>query len=147
MDGISIGLYYYGNSAFSGGATAGGGSGYFGGTTASQDTFTMDRYYVAGGAGGSSYVSGCVGCRSVSLFHSSDVNTTSKRVHYSKFVFNNIFMKSGIETFVNQHGESETGHRGHGSVAITFLGPPKVLSCLYKPTRSHSFTMIILIFN
>jgi hypothetical protein len=147
MDGISISSFTYRNEVYYGGSTAGGGSGYFGGTTISLNDIIWDRYYQCGGAGGSSYVSGCLGCRSVSLMPTNVVKTTSEHIHYSKLVFKNIVMKSGVETFVNQRGESETGHRGHGSLAITFLGPPQLFTCHRKRTYSHSFIYVLIVLS
>ena len=94
-----------------GGAIGGGGGGYFGGT--SINNHLVDRKTEVGGAGGSSYVSGCIGCRSVNFLPSDDTNTTSSVTHYSK---------SGIEEFDSPKGIPERGHSGSGAAAITYLG-------------------------
>ena len=118
--GLSIGGYYIGSTKYNGGSIGGGGGGYFGGASLEEKP-NIIHYIQAGGAGGSSYVSGCEGCRSVNLFPEDEVVTTKNNVHYSGLQFFDIDMKSGIETFSSPNGESEIGHSGNGHATITII--------------------------
>ena len=101
-----------------GGSTGGGGSGYFGGTTST--VYKTNQVIEAGGAGGSSYVSGCHNCRSIA--EKSQTNeTTSDQIHYSKLSFQSIKMLSGIEEFLSPYGDEEIGHSGNGAISITLI--------------------------
>ena len=118
-EGISIGKYDVDGQPFWGGSTGGGGGGYFGGTTIS--TYNYPAYCESGGAGGSSYVSGCKECKSVKLTPLNDT-TTYGSIHYSGLYFTSIDMRSGLEKFLSPSNEEERGHFGSGAISITFLG-------------------------
>ena len=105
-----------GLSSTSHGSSGGGGSGYFGGTADQSITFEIQL----SGAGGSSYVSGCKGCRSVKET-SEEIETTDNPNHYSNHIFTDIIMKSGLEKFYSPTGEEETGHTGNGAISITYF--------------------------
>ncbi|EAY07982.1 hypothetical protein TVAG_333070 [Trichomonas vaginalis G3] len=113
-----------GNSSQSLLEPSGGGSGYFGGGGASV---VYGKH--GSGAGGSSYVSGCDGCVSVSKDYSFENNNTFiGPVHYSGLSFKNIRMLSGSEqlpsfnvSMTNQYVTYEQGHLGDGAFKITLL--------------------------
>ena len=110
-----------------GGSVGGGGGGYFGGTLISD--YTRGILYESGGAGGSSYVSGCIGCRSVKEMPQNQVETSENEIHYSSHFFTSIVMKSGIESFYSPTNVLEQGHTGNGAIAITFLKYLSILQC------------------
>ena len=141
--GLSIANYTLNQEKISGGSVGGGGGGYFGGTSITERP--NNAYVQAGGAGGSSYVSGCDGCRSVELFPVNEINTTDNNVHYSGLKFWKIEMKSGFETIPSPNGSSEIGHSGDGYAIITFIKPLSDCSCANKINMfSHIYILIIL---
>lgn len=94
---------------------SGGGGGYFGGT-AGNSTGTQCRNI--GGGGGSSFVSGCQGCRAI--LQSGAIGSTA--THYSGKVFKQIQMKSGNESMPNPRGTVKiVGNEGNGYARITLL--------------------------
>ena len=116
-----------------GGSIGGGGSGYFGGTYSAE--FSINLGITVGGAGSSSYVSGCEGCRSI--IKDSQMNeTTDNPIHYSGLSFTSIRMYSGIEGFKSPEGKYELGHSGHGPISITFI-VRRALTCEYRPNLLH----------
>ena len=108
-----------------GGSIGGGGGGYFGG---SSITHTANTFYIAGGAGGSSYVSGYKDCRSILEFTDNN-ETDNEIIHYSHIVFRSITMKSGIDSFESPEGIIENGHIGSGAASITVLKLLPLYSC------------------
>ena len=118
-NGLSMGIYYVNNETIWGGSTGGGGGGYFGGTSITENPNIPWLY--GGGAGGSSYVSGCNSCRSVNISCDDEVVTTENTVHYSGLRFYRIQMMSGIENFTSPDGNQEKGHAGNGHITITYL--------------------------
>ncbi|EAY18215.1 PE-PGRS protein, putative [Trichomonas vaginalis G3] len=105
-----------GNSSPKARSVSRGGSGYFGGGGGSV---SHDRHGT--GAGGSSYVSGCNDCNSVSKYYSFENNNSFiGPVHYSGLSFTSIQMLSGNEKLpiftssnINQYDNFEQGHLGH----------------------------------
>ena len=99
------------NGAFGiGGSTiygsGGGGGGYFGGGAGKTNP-----YNVGLGAGGSSYISGYNGCRSINQ-NSPTFETSSSSIHYSRMRFFNSKMSNG---------NPEESHNGDGKTIITML--------------------------
>ena len=103
-----------------GGSIGGGGSGYYGGTTVSKEMFS-DQYVEIGGAGGSSYISGMLGCDSVSLLPKDKIIHTGNPYHYSGYLFSSPKMLSGLEYMYDPYGKQVLGHSGNGCAKITFL--------------------------
>jgi len=100
---------------------AGGGSGYYGGNS----TYVSGRgSYQAAGAGGSSFVSGCVGCDAISeASTSTNIIHTGQANHYSGYVFNNITMLAGNEAMPSYTDNSNmTGNSGNGYARISYKG-------------------------
>lgn len=77
----------------------------------------------SGAGGGSSYVSGCKGCNSISEKSTeNNIIHTNQSVHYSGIKFSNIEMKSGEQSMPNPHnGKTMVGNDGDGFARITFL--------------------------
>ena len=129
-----------------GGSSGGGGGGYYGGYHVDAKTLTTQTPHVgAGGAGGSSFVSGCKGCNSVSYFPINEIIHSGISTHYSNFIFRNIIMKSGEETFHSpMNNNDENGHSGNGAIVITLLGS------ISKARKIHfihpSFLFVCLLF-
>lgn len=99
----------------------GGAGGYYG---SHSGRCNPDDWGVPSGAGGgSSYVSGCDRCNSISE-NSDEYNVihTNNPIHYSKLKFSNIEMKSGEEKMPNpRNGKMMIGNDGDGFARITFL--------------------------
>ena len=144
-NGISLETYTVNDATYWGGSTGGGGGGYFGGTSITENPY-IQGYVQAGGAGGSSYVSGCYGCRSVEFNPLDQVKTTNKKAHYSGLIFDNIKMLSGIESFPSPTGEVETGHSGNGHITITYLHDFIPVSCHKNINKCMNFKVYITIF-
>ena len=125
-----------------GGSIGGGGSGYFGGTSITE--IDKNILYEAAGAGGSSYVSGYNGCRSVKETPYDGVETTDNPVHYSGIRFYNIIMKSGIESFKSPDGDEEIGHSGSGAIAITYLKPIPALKTCINSKRFENYILVLI---
>ena len=104
-----------------GGSIAGGGGGYFGGTCTPEEYLINDRWYQSAGAGGSSYVSGLNGCRSVKQYPTESVETADNPIHYSGYSFEWIKAIDGIHEFLSPSGVVERGHAGSGCAAITVI--------------------------
>ena len=130
------GLFGYGADGYSfntkypmggscGGSIGGCGSGYFGGYIPySQKELSDNLRIELGGAGGSSFVSGCDGCKAVNFDQSGNITASDKSSHYSGWVFSNITMKNGTEPMnIPNTQETEFGHEGSGAILITYLGP------------------------
>ena len=123
-----------------GGSTAGSGAGYYGGYTKKS----VNTIIEAGGAGGSSYISGHTGCNSVAYDSSNPPKHTGSQYHYSSLVFTNTSMKQkGTSGFLSPSGASEDGHYGNGAAKITVLSAepsvPLIFTCHMKgPYKGHS---------
>ena len=117
-----------------GGSTAGSGAGYYGGYTQKA----INTIIEAGGAGGSSYISGHTDCNSVANDSSDPPKHTGSKYHYSSFYFTNTSMKQkGTSGFLSPSGKSESGHYGNGAAKITILSSEA--SCPMKgPYRGRS---------
>ena len=108
----------------SGGSSGGCGGGYYGGYNALPFDEMKNTNIQHGGAGGSSYVSGCSGCESVLYNKGSDsVENINTRYHPSLLVFNQIKMKSGEDPEVYPTSDNN----GNGAIRITYI-------CSYNPT-------------
>ncbi len=99
----------------------GGGSGYFG--AKSGDCPTIDWVPPTGAGGGSSYVSGCKGCNSISEESTEDnLKFTGRATHYSGLQFNNIKMMSGNEKMpTKKENSTMVGNLGDGYARIEYL--------------------------
>ena len=130
-----------------GGSIGGSGSGYFGGYIINTTGFeNMALEY--GGAGGSSFVSGCDGCNAVEYNENDEIINSNQQNHYSGFVFKNIIMKSGDEYMNKPNNDStEKGHEGSGAVLITYLGPlnKQTCSCLMNNIINYIRLLIIIL--
>ena len=90
----------------------GGGGGYYGGSGGVVDS----------GSGGSSYISGHSGCKTItSTSTSTNISHSSSPNHYSGKVFTNTVMKAGNESMPSPTGGTETGHSGNGYAKITWM--------------------------
>ena len=90
----------------------GGGGGYYGGSGGVVDS----------GSGGSSYISGHSGCKTItSTSTSTNISHSSSPNHYSGKVFTNTVMKAGNESMPSPTGGTETGHSGNGYTKITWM--------------------------
>ena len=100
-----------------------GGGGYYSGASC---------YPAGNGGGGSSFISGFLGCDAISKDSTeNNIIHTHQSVHYSKFVFTNGEMKSGIETH----------HMKPGKVIVTVLWPNE--TCQHKFTQRLTFLFFI----
>ncbi len=95
---------------------AGGGGGYYGGTGGLQ---TGGSCHIMGGGGGSSFISGFTGVNAIK----DDGTPSGQTKHFTGYVFKNMDMKSGNQTFPSPSGTNETGHTGNGYARITLLNP------------------------
>ncbi len=104
---------------------AGGGGGYYGGYANSSGKANT---YLAGGAGGSSFVSGCENCNAIaSNSTSSKIIHTGTPNHYSGYVFDHIIIRAGNEIMPNQAGDStQIGNNGKGFAKITYIGSTSI---------------------
>ena len=129
-----------------GGSIGGGGGGYYGGSHINVDTIGTIDWIQSSGAGGSSFVSGCKGCNAVSILPLNQVEHTNKNKHYSGYVFYDIIMKSGKDTFKDPQGKSETGHHGNGAILIEYINKDVLYTCVYRQKHRISvLSMIILV--
>lgn len=94
--------------------TGGGGGGYYGG-----DSGLVFSKPNASGSGGSSFISGFPGVNAIK----DDGTPSNQTKHFSGYVFKNMDMKSGNQTFPSPSGTNETGHTGNGYARITLLNP------------------------
>ena len=126
------------NPNIKGGSTGGGGGGYYGGDVLSLDEVSTIYGLEAGGAGGSSYISGYPDCDSVKLYPSDKIEHSGNPQHYSSLIFRNFKINSGDEEFKKPMSlEIEKGHSGNGAITITFLYP-QAITC-----KESSFTFCI----
>ena len=99
---------------------SGGGGGYYGGGGGGHNDGI-----VGSGAGGSSFISGYIGCDAIT--ESSTENNiihTGQSNHYSGKVFTNPIMIDGGSVMPSPTGSTETGHTGNGYCIITWQQLP-----------------------
>ena len=106
-----------GGSNVSSGGPGGGGGGYWGGRVTSNQN---------GGYGGSSYVSGHVGCIAITSSSSTTAKCSSGSsvdcaTHYSGKAFTSTRIVAGNASMPSTSGSTETGHAGNGYAKITFV--------------------------
>lgn len=95
---------------------AGGGGGYYGGTGGTQ---TGGNCHIMGGGAGSSFISGYAGVNAIRV----DGTHSGTTKHFSGYVFDNMVMYSGTQTFLSPAGVNETGHTGNGYARISLIDP------------------------
>ena len=142
MDGLSIESV---PSGLNGGSSGGGGGGYYGGGHFDISKMTDIVYSVCevGGAGGSSFVSGCENCNAVKRLPIEVNEHSGKPNHYSGLIFSDIKMKSGQEEFSKSSGVgTENGHSGNGAIVITFLSSIEVSSQM----KITSLSLLLILF-
>ena len=112
-----------------------GGGGYYGGTS---------YEYSFAGSGGSSFISGHEGCKSVKE-QTEVIEHTNTSYHYSGFVFTNTEMISGNETMPLPTSSTEEGiYDGSGAFRITLL--LYSYQCTYKKSLYSSLIPNLFIF-
>ena len=100
---------------------SGGGGGYYGGGGAGYGSSI-----VGSGAGGSSFISGYLGCDAIAESSTEDnIIHTGQPNHYSGYVFSNPVMIDGGSTMPSPSGGTETGHSGNGYCIITWQQLPQ----------------------
>lgn len=107
------------NSSDNKGATGGHGSGYRGGyynPTLAQKASSFEH----GSTGGSSYISGCPGCISVSPVPGS-TDSDHGPIHFSGLYFTNTVMIPGNVEMEQPDGSFNIGHFGNGACRITII--------------------------
>ena len=103
----------------------GGGGGYYGGSPGIDA-----NCIVSTGGGGSSFISGHEGCKSIERSSTPNpIKHTSHSFHYSGLFFKNTLMQGGDENFLSPQNSIETGHSGNGFIRITVLMNSFPLSC------------------
>ena len=123
-NGESFGYLEISGTKIHGGAIGGGGGGYYGGTSMSNKEILNynHKYKEGGGAGGSSFVSGCKKCKAVSRLPIGEVKAIDSPFHYSHLVFDHIVMYDGKNSFKKPNSETyETGHDDNGAIVIIRL--------------------------
>lgn len=128
-----------------GGSFGGGGGGYYGGNSISLSQVPYFAFDVFGGAGGSSFVSGCKGCNSVDRFPINAVKHTSRPYHFSGYRFTNIIMKSGKDSFLSPSGTQETGHFGNGAIAIEYLAAFNPYTCKVIQPKMNIIPFLLVV--
>ena len=99
---------------------SGGGGGYYGGGGA----FFNELDVVGSGSGGSSFISGYIGCDAISESSTEDnIIHTGQPNHYSGKVFTNPVMIDGGSIMPKPKGGNETGHSGDGYCIISWISP------------------------
>ena len=123
---------------------SGGGGGYYGGSTR-YPLETENKGYNAVSSSGSSYISGYIGCNSIS----EDGVHLDSPYHPSGVFFKNPVMKNGLSSFPSiDDSQNITGNEGNGAVKITILW--RCPFCTYKkfyPSLSLSCFIIIFSFS
>ena len=96
----------------------GGGSGYYGGGNGGSTNCN-----VSAGAGGSSFISGYLGCDAIDKYSgSSNIIHTGQPVHYSGYKFDYSIMHAGNEEMPTYDGTSTmTGNNGNGYAKISLI--------------------------
>ena len=116
-----------------------GGGGYFGGHAGTPRT-TQKKVGSGGGGGGSSYVSGCISCKTLD-----ENNNYVGSIHPSRYYFHNIEMRSGNESIVPFGGDlvSYPPHTTNGCIKITKIDINQ--SCSLCKRQSDILVYIIVI--
>ena len=112
VNGYKFGIGQSGFAFYSG--SGGGAGGYYGGKT----TYSDCGY----GYGGTSYVSGCENCKSITEDSNVDnVILSDNNEHYSGYKFENIKMYNGNEKMPSTTSGYTTGNNGNGYARITAI--------------------------
>ena len=112
VNGYQFGIGQSGFAFYSG--SGGGAGGYYGGKT----TYSDCGY----GYGGTSYVSGCKNCKSITEDSNVDnVILSDNNEHYSGYKFENIKMYNGNEKMPSTTSGYTTGNNGNGYARITAI--------------------------
>ena len=102
------------------GGRAGGGGGYYGGCAHGNEGGLNGLR----GSGGSSFISGYIGCDAISESSTEDnIIHTGQPNHYSGKVFINSVMIAGDAIMPKPKGGTETGHSGDGYCIISWISP------------------------
>ena len=102
------------------GGRAGGGGGYYGGCSHVNEGGLVGLR----GSGGSSFISGYIGCDAISESSTEDnIIHTGQPNHYSGKVFTNAVMIDGGSVMPKPKGGTETGHLGNGYCIISWISP------------------------
>ena len=92
------------------------GSGYYGGISYGEGCTVYN------GMGGSSFISGYIGCNAIKESSTVDnIVHTGLPDHYSGYIFANSIMIAGNAQMPSPRGSTETGHTGNGYARITFV--------------------------
>ena len=132
-------------STINGGSIGGGGSGYYGGSHIDVKTIGYLSSLESGGAGGSSFVSGCKGCNAVARTPINEVLHTNRSVHYSRYVFSEIKMNTGKDKIKDPYDKDEIGHHGNGAIALTYISKFYPMSCNRSHQRINIYRSLLLI--
>ena len=130
-----------------GGSIGGCGGGYYGGYLDTRDSFLTDNIEL-GGAGGSSFVSGCNECNAVKYDSTNEIFHSNQSIHYSGLKFKEIIMKSGIEEMPIPFDEKRNvdyNNQGNGAIIITFLGEIQQTTCNSKRSINSSIYLFVII--
>ena len=102
------------------GGRAGAGGGYYGGCAHGNEGGLVGIR----GSGGSSFISGYIGCDAISESSTEDnIIHTGQPNHYSGYVFTNSVMIAGDAIMPKPGGGTETGHPGNGYCIISWISP------------------------
>ena len=127
-------------SSGAGGSVGGGGAGYYGGYNIYSWNETWQKSIEHGGAGGSSYVSGCYGCKSVIYNQDNDaIETIESPYHPSFWIFKEIIMKNGNDS----EKPTTTAGNGNGEIVISYIGP---IPITYKNNLCNCIFIFIILF-
>ena len=82
----------------------------------------IDTFSEVGGAGGSSFVSGCSLCDAVALYPNDSVEPTHQPNHYLGIIINLIKMFSRNDNFhMPLSDATETGHSVNGAIVMKYI--------------------------
>ena len=102
------------------GGRAGGGGGYYGGCSHVNEGGLIGLR----GSGGSSFISGYLGCNAISSESTEDnIIHTDQPNHYSGKIFSNSVMIAGNAMMPKPKGGTEPGHSGDGYCIISWISP------------------------
>lgn len=93
----------------------GGGGGYYGGGGGGGGAGGS----AGSGGGGSSFISGFTGANAINA----DGTHSNQSKHFSGYIFKNMIMMTGRQSFLSPTGTTETGHMGPGYARITLINP------------------------
>ena len=114
------GSFGKGGNCNSGSHGGGGGGGYYGGGGGGNADAV-----VGSGAGGSSFISGYLGCDAISgTSTENNIIHTGQPNHYSGYIFTNPVMIDGGSIMPSPSGGTEIGHEGNGYCIITWQQLP-----------------------